>query len=78
MSIYMFQFLRLALVLSASLSRFPTQVAGSDQTTGMILILSRLGTTLIPVESLLVLDLQDGGVVVQDGQDDFVHVLSQA
>lgn len=26
---------------------------------------------------LLVLDLQNGRVVVQDGQDDFVHVLSQ-
>lgn len=25
-----------------------------------------------------VLDLQDGGVVVQDGQDDLVHVLLQA
>lgn len=36
------------------------------------------GGVLIPVESLLVLDLQDGGVVVQDGQDDFVHVLPQA
>lgn len=71
MSIYMFQFLDW-LFLSAFLHRFLIRVAGSDQTTGMILMI------LIPVESLLVaLDLQDGGVVVQDGQDDFVHVLSQ-
>lgn len=70
--------LRLALVLFAVLYRFLTRVAGSDQTTGMILVLPRPGTSPIPVESLLVaLDLQDGGVVVQDGQDDFVHVLSQ-
>lgn len=54
-----------------------TQVAGFDQTTGLILILRRQRTILSPVESLLVLDLQDGGVMVQDGQDDFVHVLSQ-
>lgn len=68
-----FQSIRLTLVLSALLCRFPT--------TGMILILpthTHGGAILIPVESLLVLDLQDGGVVVQDGQDDFVHVLSQA
>lgn len=77
MSIYMFQFLGLPLVLSAFLYRVLTQVAGSDQTTGMILILLRPGTILIPAESLLVLDLQDGRVVVQDGQDDFVHVLTQ-
>lgn len=32
---------------------------------------------LSPPDSL-VLDLQDGGVVVQDGQDDFVHVLPEA
>lgn len=31
-----------------------------------------------PVQPLLGLYLQNGGVVVQDGQDDFVHVLSQA
>lgn len=43
----------------------------------MMLALLRKGTSLTPVESLLLLDLQDGGVVVQDGQDDFVHVLSQ-
>lgn len=42
----------------------------------MILVLLRRGTVLIPVELLLLLDLQYGGVVVQDGQDDFVHVLS--
>lgn len=72
-----FQFLGLALVLSAVLYRFPTQVACSDQTTGMILILQGRWMILSPVELLLVLDLQDGGVVVQDGQDDFVHVLSQ-
>lgn len=78
MSISKFQLLSLAVVLSAVLYRFLTRVAGSDRTTGMILILPRLGTILTPVESLLVaLDLQDGGVVVQDGQDDFVHVLSQ-
>lgn len=74
----MLQFLSLALLLSAVLNRFLTRVAGSDQTTGMILVLLRQGMSLIPVELLLVaLDLQDGGVVVQDGQDDFVHVLSQ-
>lgn len=56
---------------------FLTQVAGSDQTTGMILTPPSSGTILIPVESLLVLDLQNRGVVVQDGQDDFVHVLSK-
>lgn len=56
---------------------FPTQVVGSDQTTGMILTPPSSGTILIPVESLLVLDLQNGGVVVQDGQDDLVHVLSK-
>lgn len=77
MSIYMSQFPRLDLPVSASLYRLTTRVAGSDQTTGMILILPSSRTTLIPVESLLVFDLQDGGVVVQDGQDDFVHVLSQ-
>lgn len=49
----------------------------SDQTTGMIPELLKLGVIFIPVELLLVLDLQDGRVVVQDGQDDFVHVLSQ-
>lgn len=73
MSVY----IRLAVVLSAVLYRFLTRVAGSDPTTGMILTPPRPGTILIPVESLLVLDLQNGGVVVQDGQDDFVHVLSQ-
>lgn len=56
---------------------FPTRVAGSDQTTGMILTPPSSGTVLIPVESLLVLDLQNGGIVIQDGQDDFVHVLSK-
>lgn len=65
MSVY----IRLALLLS-----WPP---GSDRTTGMILALPRSGKMLIPVESLLVLYLQNGGVVVQDGQDDFVHVLSQ-
>lgn len=49
---------------------------GFDGTTGMILVLLRRGTVLIPVELLLLLDLQYGGVLVQDGQDDFVHVLS--
>lgn len=43
----------------------------------MIVAIPGTGTVVIPVESLLVLDLQYGGVVVQDGQDDFVHVLSQ-
>lgn len=43
----------------------------------MIVVLQRRGTVLNPVELLLLLDLQDGGVVVQDGQDDFVHVLSE-
>lgn len=77
MSIYMFQVLRLALFLSAFLYRFLTRCAGSHQTTGMIIFL-KPGNVLIPVESLLVLNLQDGGVVVQNGQDDFVHVLSQS
>lgn len=49
---------------------------GFGGTTGMILVLQRRGTVLIPVELLLLLDLQYGRVVVQDGQDDFVHVLS--
>lgn len=31
---------------------------------------------LIPVTGMLLLDLQYGGIVVQNGQDDFVHVLS--
>lgn len=71
----MSQSLRLTPALSVILYRFPT--------TGMILVLPThthmgRGGVLIPVESLLVLDLQDGGVVVQDGQDDFVHVLPQA
>lgn len=57
--------------------RLLTWFAGSVPTTGMMLALLRLETSLIPVESLLLLDLQDGGVVVQDGKDDFVHVLSQ-
>lgn len=74
----MFQFSRLPLVFSAFLYKFLTRVAGSNKTTGMILSLPRSRASLIPVESLLVLDLQDGGVVIQDGQDDFVHVLSQA
>lgn len=43
----------------------------------MILVLLGRGTVLIPVELLLLLDLQYGRVVVQDGQDDFVHVLSK-
>lgn len=50
---------------------------GSALTTGMIVAIPGTGTVIIPVESLLVLDLQYGGVVVQYGQDDFVHVLSQ-
>lgn len=33
------------------------------------------GTLVIPVELLLLLDLQYGGIVVQDGQNDLVHVL---
>lgn len=43
-----------------------------------MIIFLKPGNVLIPVESLLVLNLQDGGVVVQNGQDDFVHVLSQS
>jgi len=67
-----------ALAPSALLHRFLTRVAGSAQTTGKIPGPQRSGT-ILSVESLLfALDLQDGGVVVQDGQDDFVHVLSQA
>lgn len=77
MCLFMFQFPRLALVVSVVLYRFLPQVKVSDQTTGMIFIRPR--PILTPVESLLVaLDLQDGGVVVQDGQNDFVHVLSQS
>lgn len=75
MSIYTFPFLRLWFFLLPR--RLLTWFAGFDQTTGMILSLPRPGTIIIPVESLLLLDLQDGGVLVQDGQDDFVHVLSQ-
>lgn len=73
-----FHFSRLPLVSSVFLYRFLTQVASSGKTTGMILSLLKSRATLIPVESLLVLDLQDGGVMVQDGQNDFVHILSQA
>lgn len=75
MSIFMFPFRRLWSFLLSR--RLLTWFAGSVPTTGMMLALLRLGTSLIPVESLLLLDLQDGGVVVQDGKDDFVHVLSQ-
>lgn len=74
-SIFMFPFLWLWSFLLSR--RLLTWFAGSVQTTGMMLALLRLGTSLIPVELLLLLDLQDGGVVVQDGKDDFVHVLSQ-
>lgn len=35
------------------------------------------GALLIPVELLLLLDLQYGGIVVQNGQNDLVHVLPQ-
>lgn len=35
------------------------------------------GALIIPVELLLLLDLQYGGIVVQDGQNDLVHVLPQ-
>lgn len=35
------------------------------------------GALLIPAEFLLLLDLQYGGIVVQDGQNDLVHVLPQ-
>lgn len=35
------------------------------------------GDLLIPVELLLLLDLQYGGIVVQNGQNDLVHVLPQ-
>ena len=64
--------------LLSSCTGFLTWAAGADQTTGMIPIRPTWGAILIPVKSLLVLYLQNGGVVVQDGQDDFVHVLSQA
>lgn len=77
MSIYTSLVPRQALSLSAFLHRLPTRVAASDQTTGMILILRVQEMSLIPVESLLVFDFKDGGVMVQDGQDDFVHVLPQ-
>lgn len=73
--VYLYVPLSKALVLLPR--RLLTWFAGFDQTTGMILSLPRPGTIIIPVESLLLLDLQDGGVLVQDGQDDFVHVLSQ-
>lgn len=64
-------------LFSGFLYEVPTRVIDPNPATGMILILSGLRTILIPVESLLVFYLQDGGVVVQDGQDDFVHVLSK-
>lgn len=52
---------------------------GSASTTGMMAAIlgGGGGTLIIPVEFLLLLDLQYGGIVVQDGQNDLVHVLPQ-
>lgn len=52
---------------------------GSASTTGMMAAIlgGGGGTLIIPVELLLLLDLQYGGIVVQDGQNDLVHVLPQ-
>lgn len=53
---------------------------GSASTTGMMATSpggGAGGALLIPVELLLLLDLQYGRIVVQDGQNDLVHVLPQ-
>lgn len=52
---------------------------GSASTTGMMAtsLGGGSGLLLIPVELLLLLDLQYGGIVVQNGQNDLVHVLPQ-
>lgn len=63
---------KLSLVIFAFLlSRFPEQITGKH--------LPALGLMIsIPVRCLLGFYLQDGGVVVQDGQNNLVHVLPEA
>lgn len=57
----------------------PAWLTSSASTTGMMATSpgGGGGDLLNPVELLLLLDLQYGGIVVQNGQNDLVHVLPQ-